>query len=153
MNIPEPIRHLIRHLGRHLGIRKLQPGPDGVVAVLVGDQVRLHILPKPIEREFLLFAVVGTLAPEPPLEQLACLLRANRFWRATGGATLSLDDEDPPRVVMAQRVSWHLAEAEFIDQVEEFVGWVSQWRKDLQKEGWKSADAQAPSPAPGAIYG
>jgi hypothetical protein len=120
-------------LARTLNLESLTLDDQGLRALAVGDHPAVHLQADSASQEFVLFAVAGTLPPSPPAQQLAQLLQANRFWRETGGATLSLDDEQPPRVILARRVSWvACTPAEFVEAFATFIDYLADWNARLQ---------------------
>ncbi|MBL0419151.1 type III secretion system chaperone [Ramlibacter sp. AW1] len=122
----------IADLGTRLGIPRLQAGADGVIALQVQDRMTVHILSNEHDQAFLVFAVVASLPPQPDASQLLSLLEGNRFWHETGGATLSVDDQQPPRVLMSLRLPWAGLDAQgLFDEFELFVDWLSHWQQAL----------------------
>lgn len=146
MNLPSDAHTLLSHLSAALGLRELTFNADGVCALAIADRLSVHILADPNRGEFLLFAVAASLPSDPSADQLRYLLEANRFWHETGGATLSLDDQEPPRVILAQRLAWSPPDAaRFVQNFEHFVGYLDEWR-DRLAEAWQPL-ADAPQQA------
>ena len=51
----------------------------------------------------------------------------------TGGATLSLDEEQPPRLVLADRYDWaDLDPEDFIEKVNQFIDTLTDWYSQVR---------------------
>ena len=145
MNIPHAANDLVAALARQLGIEGLALDDDGLRAFEIGEKMTVHLQADPASHEFVLYAVAGSLPADPPAARLLELLNANRFWRDTGGATLSVDDERPPRVIMARRVSWvGTTPAEFNEAFATFVDYLADWWTRLDH----ASQGSAPPPMP-----
>lgn len=122
MTLPAEAHSLISALGQAVGEASLQIDEEGLAFLPLSDEFFLHLQGDAERQCFIAFAVVGTLPHQPPVALLRRLLQANRFWRETGGATLSLDEEQPPRLVLADRYDWPGLDAEdFVDTVNQFI--------------------------------
>jgi hypothetical protein len=123
---------LLEALAKFLQLDALQPDSDGLVAIAFGSELTVHLQADVDHHAFVLFGVAAALPPGLPQSHLLLLLQANRFWRETGGATLSLDDETPPRVILAERVSWlGTSPVEFQSLFEDFADYLRGWRARL----------------------
>ncbi|HSV48180.1 MAG TPA: type III secretion system chaperone [Ramlibacter sp.] len=126
---------LLRTLGQALGIPELSFDAEGLRSLAVGDALVVNLQHDAGTSEIVLFAVAATLPPNPPAETLLRLLRANRFWRGTGGATLSLDEHAPPRAILARRVAAAaVTPAQFVTLFEGFVDHLNDWHALLGEQ-------------------
>ena len=124
-------------LATTLGLPALTLDAQGLRSIALDHQHIIHLQADPLAREVVLYAVAGPLPEGAGMAET--LLRANRFWRGTGGATLSLDGSAPPRVVLARRLSTvALTPAQFSEAFAGFVDQLHHWSDRLQ----------APPPAP-----
>lgn len=131
-------------LGRALGLDALALDAQGACALQVDAGPAVHLQAAAEGEQGVLFAVVATLPPVADggsRHLLRSLLEANCLWQGTGGATLGLDDESPPRVVLAQRVPWaQLGAPAFLD----FAAQAAAWQARLEGAGC-DADGDAPA--------
>lgn len=136
---------LLQALADKAGLPALPTDREGCAAIMLDERVALTFRALPDDEALVLFSVLGTLpllGAEPLLQQL---LRGNRFGRETGGATLSIDDAQPPRVLLAQRFDTrHLEAGEFVEAVESFADIAGRWMRRLDAD----APADVPLPAP-----
>lgn len=141
MQAPVEAHALISALGQALGEASLQMDEEGLAFLPLSNDFFLHLQADTERRCFIGFAVVGTLPAQPPVSLLKQLLQANRFWRETGGATLSLDEEQPPRLVLADRYDWaDLQQDDFVEKVNQFIDVLHEARS------WLDAPAAGPGP-------
>jgi hypothetical protein len=123
---------LLRHLAETAALPGLAFDDDGLAALAFASGVNLTLKHLPEDDALIAFSVIGTLDVDRRDEMMPVLLRANRFWRGTGGATLSLDDDTPPRVIIAAR--WPVATltpAHFVEAVEQLADTAADWREVL----------------------
>ena len=144
---------LLQALADKAGLEALPADRDGSVAIMLGERVALTFRLLPDDEALVLFSVLGSLpvlGAEPLLRQL---LRGNRFGRETGGATLSLDDAEPPRALLVQRFDTrHLEAGEFVESVEGFADIAGRWMQRLDLDA--APDVLLPAPAwalPGSL--
>jgi hypothetical protein len=91
---------------------------------------------------------VGTVRVDNALATCKDMLRANRFWRGTGGATLSLDAQEPPRAVLCEKVHCEaVSAAAFQACFERFVHNAGEWFDVLAEGGSMAATPAATSTA------
>jgi hypothetical protein len=138
---------LISALGLALGEASLRMDEEGLAFLPLSNEFFLHLQADDQRQCFIAFAVVGSLPLQPPVRLLKKLLQANRFWRETAGATLSLDSEQPPRLVLADRYDWTGLDAEeFTERVNQFVDILHEARAWLEEpdeihpSGWHSTE-------------
>ena len=118
-------------LAATLGLPALTMDAQGLRSIALDHQHIIHLQADPLAREVVLYAVVGQLPPHGT-GVAETLLRANRFWRGTGGATLSLDGNASPRVILARRLSpVALTPAQFSDAFTGFVDQLHHWADEL----------------------
>ena len=117
-------------LAATLGLSTLTLDAQGLRSIALDHQHIIHLQADPLAREVVLYAVAGPLPEGAGMAET--LLRANRFWRGTGGATLSLDGNAPPRVILARRLSpVALTPAQFSDAFTGFVDQLHHWADEL----------------------
>ncbi len=134
---------MLHALGSALGIPELAFDAQGLRSLAIGDELVVNLQHDAAAAEVVMFAVVATLPPSPPQETLLRLLHANRFWHGTGGATLSLDEHAPPRVILARRVAAAaVTPAQFVTLFEGFVDHLNDWHR-LLGENDTSFDAMS----------
>ncbi|MGN6579004.1 MAG: type III secretion system chaperone [Bordetella sp.] len=128
---------LIAALGKAVGITPLTLDADGALALQVGDDKHLNFQHDGKTDHFTLFMPLGQVRAGDDLDAVyADMLRANRFWRGTLGATLSLDDQTPPGAVLAVRLSCAgLSEEDFIAAVERMLDAAREWLSHLAGTG------------------
>ncbi len=122
---------MLHALGSALGIPELAFDAQGLRSLAIGDELVVNLQHDAAAAEVVMFAVVATL------------LHANRFWHGTGGATLSLDEHAPPRVILARRVAAAaVTPAQFVTLFEGFVDHLNDWHR-LLGENDTSFDAMS----------
>jgi len=130
-----PDAHLVAHLNalaQALGLNALTLDAEGLRSLSIGNELTVHIQSDTATQELVLFAEVGMLPSASDTAMLTLLLRANRFWRGTGGATLSLDEQSPPGLVLARRISCAATTpAQFVAQFESFADHLADWSARL----------------------
>lgn len=118
-------------LAATLGLPALTLDAQGLRSIALDQQHIIHLQADAPAQEVVLYAVAGQLPPHGA-GMAETLLRANRFWRGTGGATLSLDGNAPPRVILARRLSpVALTPAQFSDAFTGFVDQLHHWADEL----------------------
>lgn len=142
MQIPTEAHQLISSLGQSLGESGLQMDDEGLAFLPLSNDFFLHLQADPERQCFIGFAVVGGLPHHPSPMLLRRLLQANRFWRETAGATLSLDEEQPPRLVLADRYDWPGMEADdFVGRINQFIDVLHEVRAWLELPDDEAAPA------------
>lgn len=118
-----PVDQWITELGRHYGIEQLRLNEQGILALAIGDGLSVHMQAIAASETLVFYASVVVMSEPLPPDLLIAMLQANRFWHETGGATLSLDDQTPPRVILAQSVPFQDIDTPgLIDAFENFAG-------------------------------
>lgn len=137
---------LIAALGAKIGITPLVLDAEGSLALQVGADLLLHLQHDPRHNHLTLFMSLGTPTAATRQAIYADMLRANRFWRETLGATLSLDDQEPPGVVLALRLACAgLPAGDFLQAVEDVLEVAGDWLPRLSGGG---EPGQHETPAP-----
>ena len=104
MDLDPALRSLMTDLGAQMGLSDLALDDQGSLALRFDDSLVVN-LQAVAEGDLLLF--YADLGPPAAVEQIyPALLRGNLFWRTTLGATLSLTNDEPPYVVLAQETRW-----------------------------------------------
>ena len=144
---------LLDHLAAKAGLPAIRLNDDGAVSLALGERVTLTLRWLPDDEALVMFSVLGSLPLHDRQALLEELLRANRFGRGTGHATLSLDEAQPPRALLAQRLQTrHLEPGDFVQAVEAFVAVAERWMVRLD-EAVGPARAEPVLPAAGAWQG
>jgi hypothetical protein len=127
---------LVAALGKAVGIAPLTLDADGALALQVGDDKHLNLQHDGKTDHFTLFMPLGQVRAGDPGAVYADMLRANRFWRGTLGATLSLDEQTPPGAVLAMRLTCAgLSEEDFVIAVERMLDVAREWLPHLAGTG------------------
>lgn len=140
---------LVGHLARQSGLGHLALASDGSLALRIDGRFIVHLQADDEDGTLTLFAPVGTVRVDNALATCKDMLRANRFWRGTGGATLSLDAQEPPRAVLCEKVRCDaVSNVAFQALFERFVHNAGEWFDVLADGG---SAAAAPAAAAGAL--
>lgn len=143
----EHIEPRLQALADMLGLPSLALDAQGLRSISIDRHPVFHLQVDADAREAVLYAVVGSLKPGGSVAA-ENLLRANRFWRGTGGATLSLDSGTPPRVILAQRVPCvALTPVQFAQAVRRFIDQALFWQEELDDDVASPAGGAQPSPS------
>lgn len=142
-----PVEQWITELGRHYSIEQLRLNEQGILALAIGDGLSVHMQAIAASETLVFYASVVVMSDPLPPDLLVSMLQANRFWHETGGATLSLDDQTPPRVILAQSVRFQdIDTSRLIEAFENFAGALQAMHEWLAPEV-KTERTQADSPA------
>lgn len=132
---------LVAHLAAAAGLGNLALAADGSLALGVDGRFVLHLQSNDDEGTITMFAPLGTVPLEDATASYKTMLRANRFWRGAGGATLSLDEQEPPRAILSEKVHCDVVtQATFLEVVERFIHNAQQWSGIIGESG-AGADA------------
>ena len=124
---------LLLHLAEHTGIAPLTLDDSDCCALRFGEELTVTFRWLPEDERLVMFTLLDALPLEGRAARLTELLRANFFWKGTGDATLSIDNSEPPRVLLAQRIeARHTTAVEFVQAVEWFVDSAGTWRQQLR---------------------
>lgn len=120
---------------------------------LAFDQLAIHLQHDAAAHVLTCFAVLGSVPAARREEVMAAMLRANRFWRGTGSATLSLDENEPPSVLLAQRFDERVpgAAADFVQAIERFVNHAHDWSAFLGAQPSEASPAPLPAEPQGGM--
>lgn len=143
--LPSHLAAQLLAVGARYGIDRLALDDDGVVALCFDDGITVELaFPDPLA-DLLLQCEVGVLSAHCEPAVLIELLQFNRVDLDPIAPVLGLTDDDPPRLVAAQRVAWRgLLVAECVAAVEAFVALM----EDLDALCRAAGPAEA-GPAPG----
>lgn len=127
MDIDATLQTLLNDLGQHMGLSELTLDEEGFTALRFDADLVINLQYVVDSEALLLYADLGPAASGAAL--YPTLLRANLFWRATLGATLSLSGTEPPHVILAQEFPWQqLRMEELATRLESFVNTVEDWQ-------------------------
>lgn len=129
-------RPLLEALAAAAGLPDLPLDAAGGCTLLF-DGHPVHFQDDPARHALTFFATLGPVPQGRRSEVLGSMLKANRFWRGTGGATLSLDEAEPAEALLAMRFDTRspAAAPEFIAAVERFIDQAEDWRAWLIEGG------------------
>jgi hypothetical protein len=123
MQTDYPVDQWVSELGRHYDIADLRLNEQGIMALSIGDGLSVHMQAIADSQTVVFYAAVIDMGDTLRPELLVSMLQANRFWHETGGATLSLDDRQPPRAILAQPLRFQdLDTPRLIEAFENFSG-------------------------------
>lgn len=149
MIVPDVVRNLVSELGTLLGLPGAVLDDEGYCGLLFDGRTQVGLQYHQLSRELVVFSTLGTVGSEVREEAYRTMLRANRFWVGTGGATLSLEDGDPPVAVLARSLTCEGKNAAGLaDDIARFVATADDWAEYLS--GTETATTMADgTPAPG----
>ena len=134
MDIDPTLQQLITAFGEILQMSGLVLDEDGFCGLQFDSIIPVNIQLDVSNNTLVLFADLGLLPEERKHALADAMLRANRFWRATSGATLSLTDDQPAAVILALPLVWErLSAVELSLSVERFVNTAGDWIKILDE--------------------
>jgi len=135
MQTEHPVDQWVSDLGRHYDIADLRLNDQGIMALSIGDGLSVHMQAIADTRTVVFYASVVQMNEPLRPELLVSMLQANRFWLETGGATLSLDDRQPPRAILAQPLRFQdLDSPKLIEAFENFAGALQAMHEWLARE-------------------
>lgn len=135
MQTEHPVDQWVSDLGRHYDIADLRLNDQGIMALSIGDGLSVHMQAIADTRTVVFYASVVQMNEPLRPELLVSMLQANRFWHETGGATLSLDDRQPPRAILAQPLRFQdLDSPKLIEAFENFAGALQAMNEWLARE-------------------
>lgn len=118
-----PVEQWITELGKHYDIDSLRLNEQGILALAIGGGLSVHMQAIPATEALVFYAAVVVMNDPLSPDLMVSMLQANRFWHETAGATLSLDDQQPPRAILAQSVRFQDLDApRLIEAFENFSG-------------------------------
>lgn len=120
--VPAQLALQIDALGHSLGLESLELDAEGELALAIDGGITVHITCPLRLSELMLRVRVGPLSRQASSELLMDLLRFNRLDVDPEGPMVGLDEQDPPHLILAQRVCWRrLQVSEFMVVVERFI--------------------------------
>ncbi|MBC05433.1 type III secretion system chaperone [Thalassospira sp.] len=128
---------LISDFGKSIGIESLAFDEFGCCMLAFDDDIIINIAQEKANQRILFFAYVGSVVAA--VTPYRTLLKANFYWRATGGATLSLDQDDGAICLTKPFGEEDLTPQELTAELEKFISTVEKWR-DWSKEGQDSQE-------------
>lgn len=135
-----PVHQWVAELGQHYDIEGLELNDQGILALSIGEGLSVHMQAIADSQTLVFYASVVQMREPLGADLLVSMLQANRFWHETGGATLSLDDRDPPRAILAQPLRFQdLDTPRLIEGFENFSGALQAMHE------WLAPENQGPS--------
>ncbi len=145
--LPPQLTAQLVALGQRYGIDQLGLDDDGEVVLGFEDGIEVGLACSGPLSDLRLFCDVGALPARPEPGLLLELLQLNRVGADPEEAVIGLTDDDPPRMLAAQRMDWRgLTVTDFVATAEAFVDLA----EDLHALCRESANA-APGPLPGTM--
>jgi hypothetical protein len=133
MTIDPALKILLEELGQCLSLGEVALDAEGGCALRFGEKATVNLQYRPAEEEFYFYSDLG--APPASVALYQDLLAANLFWQGTAGATLSLSDDDPAHVVIAQAFGWRgRTGAELARAIDAFANMAQDWSEILAGE-------------------
>jgi hypothetical protein len=128
IEIPNELNALVAELGERIGITSLAFGDRGFTLRFDG-KIQVNFQYDESRDMLVMSADIGPLPSQDPIKICIKLLRGNRLWHQTGGATLSLTESDQPNVLIAIAEPWRSLNGEqLIGRIELFLGVAAQWQ-------------------------
>lgn len=126
------LQELLNRFGVAIGLDGLALDEEGLCALRFSGTITVEMSAR--ADQLLIYADLGPV-PDGAEETLyPALLQANLFWQSTHGATLSITDDAPPRVVLACLCAWaHHTAVQFEQLMEQFVDAAEQWMQRIAR--------------------
>ena len=134
---------LIEETGAAIGIEGFAPDDDGV-CMLVSDIGEIVIMDCKGQKEMVLLNAVVMDVPPNAGAALVAALEANRGFKDTNGATLSVDPETHRFELSRYAFLEDLDPDKFIEMVEKFATTLVAVREKLESAGDKLAEGELP---------
>lgn len=146
MQIDPSLQNMLSELGQHLSVGEVRLDAEARCAFRFGGRMTINLRFHAPDDQFCFYADLG--APAPSIEIYRDLLGANLFWRGASGATLSLSNDDPPHVILAQIFGWRgRTGAQFAREIETFANVAQDWAETLSG-GSESGQTRLPQLGP-----
>lgn len=129
---------LISDFGKSIGIEGLAFDEFGCCMLVFDDDIIVNIAHEKANQRILFFAYIGSV--DAAVTPYKTLLKANFYWRGTGGATLSLDQDDGAICLTKPFGVNALSPPDLTTELEKFISNIEKWR-DWLKEGLDSQEA------------
>ena len=123
---------LIADFGKSIGIDTLSFDAFGCCMLAFDDDVVVNIAFERANQRLLFFGYVGSV--DAAMKPYRTLLKSNFYWRATGGSTLSLDQDDGAICLTKPFAISEMDAQKMTEELEVFVANIEKWR-DWTKEG------------------
>ncbi len=145
--LPPQLAAQLIALGQRYGIDQLGLDDDGEVVLSFEDGIEVGLACSGPLSDLRLYCDIGALPLRPEPSLLVELLQFNRIDADPEGPVVGLTDDDPPRLLAAQRADWRgLPVTDFVTMAEAFVDLV----EDLHALCSETASA-APGLPPGTM--
>jgi len=128
------LRDLIAGFGDLIGCQGLALDSVGRCSLLIGEDLTFDLMFVGESESLVCYVDLGPLERGKGEALYPVFLEANLLWGGTAGATLSISDDTPPHVVLAQTFSWPgAAPQQLHEMVEGFLKTANRWR-DVMRE-------------------
>ena len=117
---------LIADFGESIGIEGLVFDAFGCCMLAFDDDIIVNIAHEKANQRILLFAYIGSV--DAAVTPYKTLLKANFYWRGTGGATLSLDQDDGAICLTKPFSPQELSPTQLTTELEKFISNIEKWR-------------------------
>ncbi len=132
MSVETAAQTLLNEFAGLIGLPTLDFNPEGFCTIGIDQNIIIDIQYAEERDDLILFSDLGI--PASGAEIYETLLKANLFWRATLGATLSLSQDETPHVVLALAVRWKELDANQFEAIfDRFVNTIEDWSELLRK--------------------
>ena len=136
---------LISDFGRSIGIEGLVFDEFGCCMLAFDDDIIVNIAHEKANKRILFFAYIGSV--DGSAAPYRTLLKANFYWRGTGGATLSIDQDDGAICLTKPFGAQELSPTKLTTELENFISNIEKWRdwtKDCQNLQKTSSSEKEP---------
>lgn len=143
MAISDHAQQIIQEMGAAIGIPEMALDAEGFCSLSFDDRIDLGLQYNPNNDSLILFSDIGDIPVDRMTDVYRHMLRANRFWQGTGGATLSVD-EDNAAAIAQQEPCEGLTAVKLQGLIERFVDAAEEWAEFIGE--WASEAGSTPSP-------
>ena len=147
------LQHLLNQFAAAIGLDALDLDEEGLCALRFSGTITVEMSAR--DDQLLMYSDLGAVPNGTEETLYPALLQANLFWQSTHGATLSITDDLPPRVVLACMLDWsHHTAVQFERLMEQFVDAAENWMGRISASATARLDAgTGATPAQGGAPG
>lgn len=128
----ESYKKILKELGQSVGLPDLKADSDNHCCLSFDDKIITHIQYNDDNKVVILFTQLGSIDPEKQASLYPRLLKANLFWQGTGGATLSVDDDNNEAILANQLPIATLDSSKFQEYLENFINTAELWINTIE---------------------